>query len=277
MGQKSNIQWTDATWNVARGCRKVDADCKFCYMYRDGERFKYDAKTVTKTKTVFTLPLKYAKTKSEVWDGQPLLFTSSLTDFFIEEIDEFRNECWDIIRQCPHLTFQILTKRPERIKQCLPPDWGDGWKNVWLGTSVGSQNGIGRVSQLFHATGFDPIRFVSIEPMHEYVDLMELTTAHNFKLVGLPLISTLSWVIVGGESGNETGRFRYRPAKIEWFEKIIDICKVHGVPVFVKQLGTHLAKELGMKDHHGGDINEFPEHLQIREFPRIQSQGGAVG
>lgn len=75
------------------------------------------------------------------------------------------------------------------------------------------------------------------------------------------------WIIIGGESGNETGKYRYRPCKIEWMEDIINAFPKN-VKVFVKQMGTHLAKELRMSDRHGGNIDEFPPTLQIREFPK---------
>src|SRR5690606_41874640 len=131
MANNSHIEWTDATWNVARGCSKVDADCKFCYMYRDSMNgTRYEPKDVKRTKTVFELPLRL--------EGSKKIFTSSLTDFFHPEIDSSRAECWDIIRKCPQHTFQILTQRTERILEHLPPDWGEGWENVWLGTSIGS-------------------------------------------------------------------------------------------------------------------------------------------
>jgi protein gp37 len=121
MGENSAIQWTDVTWNIARGCSKVDEDCKFCYMYRDSfDGTRYNPREVVRTKTVFNLPLK-VKEPSKI-------FTCSLTDFFHEDIDSYRNEAWDIIRKCPHHTFQILTKRPERIIDCLPADWGEGWR-----------------------------------------------------------------------------------------------------------------------------------------------------
>jgi protein gp37 len=114
--QNTNIQWTDNTWNIARGCTKVDEDCKYCYMYRDSmENTRYNPLDVVRTKTVFNFPLKYKETMSSVWPGRPLIFTSSLTDVFHPAIDGYRNEMWDIIRQCPHLIFQILTKRPERM------------------------------------------------------------------------------------------------------------------------------------------------------------------
>src|SRR4051812_32855469 len=116
MSEKSAIQWTDATWNIARGCTKVDEDCKYCYMYRDSfDSSRYNPLEVIRTKTVFNLPLKLKEPSK--------IFTCSLTDFFHESIDSYRNEAWDIIRKCPQHTFQILTKRPERIIDHLPEYW----------------------------------------------------------------------------------------------------------------------------------------------------------
>ena len=258
MANTTAIQWTDLTWNIARGCSKVDKDCKNCYMFRQslkGTRYKPDQ--VTKTKTVFTLPLKYKGTKSECWPGDPLVFTSSLTDFFHPDIDAYRHEAWDIIRRCPHLTFQILTKRTERIPDCLPEDWGDGWDNVWLGTSVGSHEGLKRINELQRIPA--KIRFLSIEPLTEGLNL------HPWLVLDL-----IHWLIVGGESGNENGKYKYRLCEISWIEAIVGQCKMFDVPVFVKQMGTYIAKQLNMKDRHGGDINEFPTELQIREFPNVK-------
>lgn len=260
MGNKSEIQWTDATWNVARGCTKVDADCKYCYMYRqslNGTRYAPDQ--VIKTKGVFTLPLHYKETKSACWEGPPLIFTSSLTDFFHEAIDAWRDECWDIIRKCPHLTFQILTKRPERIADHLPADWGDGWDNVWLGTSIGSKEGMVRLYALKNVPA--KVRFLSLEPLYERL---------NFNYAGaFNLLMNIHWVIIGGESGNENGKYKYRPCNLEWFEDIIGNCKERNIPVFVKQVGTYLAKQLHMSDRHGGDFYEFPELIRFREFPKV--------
>lgn len=271
MAENSKIQWTDATWNIARGCTKVDEDCKFCYMYRGSyEGTRYDPYKVIKTKSVFTLPLKI-KAPSKI-------FTSSLTDVFHPAIDEFRDEMWNIIRKCPHHTFQILTKRPERILECLPKDWGNGWQNVWLGTSIGSQSSIHRIKDLVKVGA--KVRFLSIEPLHGPMDITTKGTndVYNFPTrwiggVGIEWIDPgdkyigLHWVIIGGESGNEKGKYRYRPCNLEWIENLVSQCKYSNVPVFVKQLGTHLSKELGLKDRHGGNIDEWPEHLRIREFP----------
>jgi len=248
MSQKSAIQWTDATWNVARGCTKVDEDCKYCYMYRDSmNNTRYDPMQVVRTKTVFDLPLKLKEPSK--------IFTCSLTDFFHEAIDSYRHEAWDIIRKCPQHTFQILTKRPERIKDHLPADWGKGWDNVWIGTSVGSQNCIYRIAELITLTtkvGIAKI-FLSAEPLHGPIST--------------ELIKLFDWVIVGGESGNDIGKSRYRPCELEWIENIVYQCQDNKVPVFVKQMGTYLAKQLKMSDRHGGNIDEFPDHLKFREFP----------
>lgn len=282
MAQESKIQWTDATWNIARGCTKVDEDCKYCYMYRDSfDNTCYNPLEVVRTKTVFDLPLRLKEPSK--------IFTSSLTDFFHPTIDSYRHEAWDIIRKSPQHTFQILTKRPERIEEHLPKDWGEGWDNVWLGTSVGSQSSYMRILNLLQAPA--KVRFLSIEPMWGKVELTNINhqicpddafmkplfgnkqwfnvlkgwMAHGQMGSDCP---KLDWVIVGGESGNENGKYKYRPCEIEWIENIVKDCKQSNVPVFVKQLGTHLAKQMKLKDRHGGNIEEWPEHLQIRQFPK---------
>lgn len=249
MAIDSKIQWTDHTWNVARGCTKVDADCLFCYMYRESlNGTRYEPKEVVKTKTVFDLPLKIKEPSK--------IFTSSLTDFMHKDIDAYRHEAFKIIRACPHHIFQILTKRTERLDydHGLFPD-DHYFKNVWLGTSIGSHEGLHRGFQLINARVPVKLKFLSLEPLHE-----ALKIGH--------LLNRIKWVIIGGESGNDNGKYRYRECKLEWIEHIIVECKAHRVPVFVKQLGTHLSKQLGLKNRHGGDMSEWPMHLQIREFPR---------
>lgn len=262
MGQKSNIQWTDHTWNIARGCTKVDEDCKFCYMYRESlNGTRYEPKEIIRTKTVFNLPYKIKEPSK--------IFTSSLTDFFHEDIDSYRSDAWDIIRDCPHHTFQILTKRPERINDHLPPDWGDkgypAMKNVWFGTSIGhdSDQTRQRLQDLVDADVFN--KFLSLEPLHGPIDFDKI----NCPGCGNPLFDHgIDWVIVGGESGNENGNYRYRPCQLEWIESIVEFCQLSMVPVFVKQLGTHLAKKMGLKDRHGGDPSEWPAHIRVQQFPK---------
>lgn len=250
MGTKSNIQWTDLTWNIARGCTKVDEDCKYCYMYRESlDSTRYNPLEIKRTKTVFDLPLKI-KEPSKV-------FTCSLTDFFHEAIDGYRAEAWDIIRKCPQHTFQILTKRPERILENLPEFWDEIRGRVWLGTSVGSNAGYPRINDLIRLRQFADVLFISFEPLHGPI-YFHPETDRNIELI--------DWVIIGGESGNEVGKYRYRPCQVEWMESLVDRFKPTA-SIFVKQMGTYLSKQLKMSDRHGSKIQEFPEYLQLREFP----------
>lgn len=250
----SSIQWTDATSNFWIGCHKVSAECKYCYMFRQEARYGRDGSIVRKTgKTTFNAALK--------WKEPKRIFTCSMSDFFIEEADQWRDEAWDIIRKTPHHTWLILTKRPERIKECLPDDWGDGYPNVWLGVTAGVQSSFKRAEELAKIPA--KVRFISAEPILEEMDFLVKNDD------GVRIIDSFHWVILGGESGNDTGKFRYRPSQIEWYEKAIKDLKTQSdVAVFMKQLGTHLSKELHFKkDRHGGEIENWPKHLQIREFP----------
>lgn len=253
--ENSKIQWTDHTWNIAVGCTKVDEDCKYCYMYRGSlNDTRYNPKIVRKTTSVFNLPLRIKEPSK--------IFTSSLTDVFHQDCDSFRDEMWDIIRKCPQHTFQILTKRPDRIIEHLPEFWEEIKPHVWLGTSIGSGKGITRLFDLISPIQ-SGIKFLSLEPLHGPIDLH----LENFVDMGHRVVDLIDWVIVGGESGNENGKYKYRECKIAWIEDIVTQCISYGIPVFVKQLGTHLAKEMKLNDRHGGDIKEFPSSLQIRQFP----------
>lgn len=249
MGETSSIQWTDATWNPWHGCVKVSPGCKYCYMYRDKEKYGQDPMKVVRSKGNFKDPLKWYEPKK--------IFTCSWSDWFIDQADGWRDEAWTIIKATPQHSYQILTKRPERVRAHLPTDWGEGYPNVWLGVSVESQDQVDRIDLLEDIPA--RVKFISFEPLIGPV-------THGFR-------ADVDWIILGGESGNDTGKYRYRPCEVKW---MTDIMSAYGftsslferdAKIFVKQLGTHLAKAMKLKDRHGGDINEFPEHLKIREFP----------
>jgi protein gp37 len=206
MGNYSAIEWTEATWNPWHGCLKVSPGCAHCYMYRDKVRYGQDPTDVMRGKTTFELPLK--------WKDPKLIFTCSWSDFFIEEADGWRDAAWDIIRSTPHHTYQILTKRPERIANHLPSDWP--LPNVWLGVSVENPRFYWRIAVLNGIPA--AVRFLSLEPL--------LAAMADLPLDGI------SWVIVGGESGP-----RCRPMKAEWVREIRDRCQQSGVPFFFKQWG----------------------------------------
>lgn len=233
MGYRSKIEWTGDTWNPWRGCLKVSTGCKYCYMYRDRKRYGEDPSKVVRSKTTFYDPIKGR------YPG-PLVFTCSLSDWFIEQADPWRPEAWDIVRRTPHLTYQILTKRPERIADHLPRDWGTGWHNVWLGVSVETQAYTGRMDVLRDIPA--ALRFVSAEPLLGHIDL---------DLAGF------GWVITGGESG--TGR-DWRPASPDWFRHIRDQCLAAGVAYFHKQNGgnSQVDDSWGGRDLDGRKWDEIP-------------------
>ena len=132
MAETSKIQWTDSTWNPWLGCRKVSQGCKFCYAERWAKRIGGEFTTVRRTsEKTFNAPLKWI-------DGRTI-FTCSLSDFFIEDADEWRYEAWTIIQRTPQHTYQILTKRPENIFDRLPHFWKEKFGHIWLGISAESE------------------------------------------------------------------------------------------------------------------------------------------
>ncbi len=248
MSIQSFIQWTDATVNFWYGCVKVGLECLYCYWYRDAAKYGKDPIKVTRTLD----PTFYAALK---WKDPKKIFTCSWSDFFIEQADAWRADAWSVIEQTPHHSWQILTKRPERILQSLPANWAQGWDQVWLGTSVGVQIAADlRIPQLLAVPS--KTRFLSVEPLLERIDLNKYLATGK-----------ISWVIAGGESGNDVGKFGYRPCELDWLQDIVDQCKKANVPVFVKQLGTYQYHQLHLTDRHGGNVAEFPPALQIRQFP----------
>lgn len=230
MGNKTGIEWTEATWNPWHGCLQVSPGCAHCYMYREKIRYGQDPTKIVRSKTRFTDPLK--------WKEPRLVFTCSWSDWFIGQADAWRDDAWDVIRRTPQHTYQILTKRPERIAEHLPQDWP--FPNVWLGVSVENPRFYWRIGKLqdVHPVA---VRFLSVEPM--------LAPMPDLPLGGI------SWVIVGGESGPMA-----RPMNVEWAREVRDACAKLGVKFFMKQLGGAINKRDKMED--------FPEDLRVREMPR---------
>lgn len=218
MSERTGIAWTDATWNPWQGCTKVSPGCAHCYMYREKTRYGQDPETVVRSAPgTFLAPRK--------WKDPRRVFTCSWSDFFHPAADAWRADAWDIIRETPHLTYQILTKRPGRIPDALPADWGKGWPHVHLGVSVESQRFVLRINAL--RTVPAAVRFLSAEPLLGALDLTGLTDG-------------IGWVICGGESGPGA-----RPMSDDWARGLRDQCAAAGVPYFLKQLGGHPNKRDG--------------------------------
>ena len=266
---KTNIKWTNYTHNFWSGCHKVSAGCKFCYMHRILDAKGVDANNVKRADDKYFYEPFWDK------DGK-LIFTCSMSDFFIEEADAWRDRAWLTIKNTPWHTWQILTKRPERIAECLPADWGEnGYPNVWLGVTVENQATINRIDQLIQIPA--NIRFVSAEPLIEEV---------NFIIDGQNKLDYIDWIIIGAESGYEGGKHRYRMCKVEWMEKVVNDAKSTGhTKIFVKQMGSYLAK-IGIGSvvgangravtFHGDNYNFFPESLKIWEMPTNMAKNKAA-
>jgi len=216
MGELSAIEWTDASYNPWRGCDKVSPGCAHCYMFREQRRYGRDPSVVVRAAdATFYAPLR-AKAWRELPPGS-LVFTCSWSDWFHELADPWREEAWEVLRGRPDLTWQILTKRPERIADHLPADWEDGWPNVWLGVSIENRRFVHRADVLHEVPA--AVRFISAEPLLAPI-------AQELDLEGV------GWVIAGGESG--PGHRRFDP---EWAREIRDLCIGQGIPFFLKQLG----------------------------------------
>lgn len=139
MGHKSNIEWTEATWNPWHGCHKVSQGCKNCYMFRDKERFGQDPNVVVRSKTKFYDPLK--------WTEPRTIFTCSWSDFFIEEADAWRDEAFAIMALTPQHTYQVLTKRPERMLEYFNSRQPATYRNHWAPPEITSTFDIFRDKQ----------------------------------------------------------------------------------------------------------------------------------
>jgi protein gp37 len=204
-------------------------------MFTAQKRAGFDPSTVVRTKT-WDQPLRWQKEAAAAGRTERV-FTCSWSDWFHADADQWRDEAWALIKKTPNLQYQILTKRPERIRDHLPADWGKGYPNVWLGVSVEDRRfGLPRIDVL--RTIPATIRFLSVEPLLEDLGTVNL--------------DGIDWVIVGGESGPG-----WRPMDHAWARSLRDQCKAAGVPFFFKQSSNRFT-ERGI-ELDGEVIREYPE------------------
>lgn len=253
------IAWTDNTFNYILGCQKVAQECKFCYAERDSERF-HPGETLwgpPQTSIRKTLSATYWK-QPLTWERKALalgktikVFSSSWADICEDHpiAHQERPRLIQAIEQTPHLTWQLLTKRPENYASMFWPTWPE---HVWAMTSAGSPTSAEKmIPELMKVDA--AIRGVSVEPLIE-----------NFSLV--PYLPFLDWVIIGGESGREA-----RPMPLAWVEQMIADCEDAGVAVFVKQLGSVYSRNQGYGHSHATNTNLWPDDLRIQQFPTIRA------
>jgi protein gp37 len=227
MAEKSSIEWTDATWNPVRGCTKVSPGCKHCYAEVFAERFRgvpnhpygqgFDLRLV---------PEKLGEPFR--WKTPKRIFVNSMSDLFHPGVpDNYIERVAEIMLQAPWHTYQVLTKRAERMSTLLNTSLAfvAAAPHIWWGVSVEDQkHGVPRIAQLQRARA--KVRFLSVEPLLEDLGRLQLKGIH--------------WVIVGGESGHGA-----RPMDKEWVNSLRVQCVKAKIPFFFKQWGGRQKSKTG--------------------------------
>lgn len=225
MADHSAIEWTEATWNPTVGCTKVSPGCDRCYAERMALRFPKtfpNGFDLTLRPDALELPLRWRRPRT--------IFVNSMSDLFHVDVpDKYIRQVFDVMASTPQHTYQVLTKRAERLARLAPTlDWPE---HVWMGVSVESPKFRWRIDYLRKTPA--AVRFVSAEPLLAALPELDLGGIH--------------WLIAGGES--QPGA---RPADVIWFEDLRDQCRRAGVAFFLKQLGGHPSKRGGEKAVLGG-------------------------
>ena len=234
MATNSSIEWTEMTWNPVTGCNKVSEGCRHCYAERMAFRLhamrnrRYEnGFKVTLHEDLVDVPRR--------WKAPRTIFVNSMSDLFHDVVPiEFIAKVFATMAECPQHTFQVLTKRSERLKNlCTQLPWP---KNVWMGVSVENESVLGRVSDLRHVPA--AVRFLSCEPL--------IGPLKNLELHGI------QWVIVGGESGPGA-----RLMEESWAASILKQCRRAKVAFFFKQWGG-VRKDRTGRMLNGRTYDELP-------------------
>ena len=296
----SKIEWTEKTWNPVVGCTRVSAGCDNCYAAAMTNRLsamgqtEYDGLTVLNgagdrhfngvvrcLEERLQIPIKRRK--------PTMYFVNSMSDLFHAKVPpSFLEKVLDVIEATPQHTYQVLTKRPEKMANLMTA-YSKTLANLWLGTSIEDQTTANeRIPHLLRCPA--AVRFLSVEPMLGDIRIalsqlcecprtgeVHLRCEHEERETWKPAIQ---WLIVGGESGPGA-----RPCDVRWIRSIVAQCKAAGVPCFVKQLGSApfsaedriTYKGCAIKSpqgfsrylnhRKGGDWNEWPEDLRVRQYP----------
>ncbi len=223
MATLSAIEWTESTWNPVTGCTKISAGCLNCYAERMAKRLQ--AMGQERYRNGFKLTL-HPKVLDEPysWKKPRVVFVNSMSDLFHEEIPlGFIQNVFAVMNDNQQHTFQILTKRSERLRELAPLlDWSE---NIWMGVTIENNNYVNRADDLRLVNA--AIKFLSLEPLLGPVPGLELTS--------------INWVIVGGESGPGA-----RPMQENWVLEIKKKCEnEYNIPFFFKQWGGVNKKKTG--------------------------------
>lgn len=291
MAQKTKIEWTatqlpdgtltaGSTWNMIGGCTQRSAGCLHCYALRDSWRIMHNLKRPDRYNGVVEKVDDCLRWTSRVnldfealdeplrWKKPRMIFVASMSDLFHGKVPlEFIDQVFDVMAQAKQHTFQVLTKRPERMlawarrhKYVTGRDYPNEG-NVWLGVTTENQETANERTRLLLQIDA-PVHFVSAEPLLGPIDFVEAAGLYNGSY------NSLDWVLIGGESGSKA-----RPFDLIWAFDIVEQCRTANVDVFVKQMGDNPVRgDTSLANHFTGkgtDPDEWPEGLRIREFPEV--------
>lgn len=214
-------------WNPWRGCHKCSEGCKFCYIHKGDVKRGVDTNIIVKTEKM-NVPIERYKRgehagEYKIKSGETVYVCFS-SDFLIEEADQWRDECWKIIKERHDLHFIFLTKRMERFSECIPHDWGNGYDNVTVGCTIENKMMAEYRLSIFESL---PIKHKNIicQPLIEDIDIERY-------LKGIEL------VVVGGESDHNA-----RPLDYKWVLSIREQCIKNGVKFEFRQCGSNFIKD----------------------------------
>lgn len=288
MGTDTAIEWCDHTFNPWLGCTKVSPACDHCYAEswarRTGQAALWQGERRQTSAANWRQPLRWNRA-AEAAGVRRRVFCASLADVFDNQVDgsDWLEQLWTLIRATPSLDWLLLTKRPQNMRARMPDDWGRGWSNVWLGTTVENQTEADRrIPALLSVPA--KLHFLSCEPLLGAVDLTRICLVpkkpgsaragvHVDALRGRYVESGLAyigdwdingpyptdaavrrigWVIAGGESGADS-----RPMHVDWARGLRDQCVEAGVPFFFKQWGDWLPGTQYQDEHSDADPGDF--------------------
>lgn len=291
MGANSAIEWCDHTFNPWSGCIKVSSGCIHCYAETLSNRWGKDVwgpgpKRARTSRANWLKPLTWNKLAQEV-GRRYKVFCASMADVFEDnpQLEPWRVDLLDLIQDTPNLDWLLLTKRPENVNRMIEQAtgfseaemWFHSAPHVWVGTSVENQEYADeRIPELLKIPA--KVRFLSCEPLLGPVDLRwcewcgrfgphDCEGGYSWALTEEQDQAGIDWAIIGGESGPGARVF-----ELDWATSTIGQCKAAGVSVFMKQLGSKpVVGCYGYKtlDKKGGNPDEWPEELRVREFPAL--------
>lgn len=237
MATVSKIEWTDSSWNPVTGCTRISSGCQNCYAQRMAKRLKAMGNPRYTNGFKVTLHWDLINAPYE-WKKPRRIFVNSMSDLFHEDVPvEFIKRVFDTMNNTPWHTYQVLTKRSERLLKLAPLlNWTP---NIWQGVSIENQEVVHRLEHLREVPAH--VKFLSLEPLLGPLSELRLDKIH--------------WVIVGGESGP-----RARPIKPEWVRELRDNCIENDVPFFFKQWGG-TRKHLNGRLLDGQTWDQYPDEI----------------